>query len=289
MKKILCLCLALCLLACLSACKKTPIPEITTRENITATTTAAVPADDAFLPDAQAAGTPGQAAALLPRLTALGAVPDDWLRAYVGCLRRTAYEFSEENDWYIPEDKDPELPLFRIAIFDEGSSHALVVAYDALEEALRGRLSPGGAAWLAELTADGAETLWVNGYLQVSFDELAEIIVRKAAFETQYPGFIVQWTEETPDWDYTTTAMDLLEEYLHGNKTVGHPGADFRSGPADPDVLASFQGFLENAAYRNCVYYDTVRAVYDLLEGNGWEYDDELREEIDALLGGLTT
>ena len=68
MKKILCLCLALCLLACLSACKKTPIPEITTRENITATTTAAVPADDAFLPDAQAAGTPGQAAALLPRL-----------------------------------------------------------------------------------------------------------------------------------------------------------------------------------------------------------------------------
>jgi len=280
MKNLLCLCLALGLLAVLSACKTTPKPQPTTRESIT---TAVI--DGSFLPDAQSAKSPAEAAALLPRLTAPGAVPDEALRAYVSCLRRTAYEFTEENGWYIPGDKDPGLPLFRIAVFDEGGSHALLVAYDALEEALRGKLSEGGAAWLAELTADGAENLWSYGYLQAPFDELAQIIVRKAAFETKYPGFISQWTEETPDWDYTTTAMDLLEEYLHGNKTVGHPGADFRNGPIDLEVRASFEGFLANAAYKDCVYYGMVRAVVDLLEANGWEYDYALREEIDLLLG----
>ena len=117
------------------------------------------------------------------------------------------------------------------------------------------------AAWLAELAADGAEAL---GYLQAPFDGLAAIIVRKAAFETNYPGFVTQWTDETPDWEYFTTAMDLLEEY--------------------PEVRASFERFLANEAYKGCVYYDMVRAVHDLLEGNGWAYDYEVREEIDGLL-----
>jgi len=246
--------------------------------------------DKNFLRDTQAADSPAKAAALLPRLTGLVTVPDEALRAYVSTLRRVAYEFSEENDWAIPDGKDPNLPLFYIAIFDEGGSQELRVAYDVLEEALRGRLSAGGAAWLAELLADSAENLWVNGYLQVTFDELAAIIVRKAAFETYHPGFVTQWTDETSDWEYITTAMDLLEEYLHGNKTVGHPGADFRNGSIDPEVRASFEGFLANAAYKDCVYYDAVQAVVNLLDANGWEYDYELREGIDGILaeGGRT-
>ena len=289
MKKLFCLCLALCLLAGLSACKKTPKPEITTRENATtreSVTTQSMQAIDPedVLSASIGIDTPEQADAFLSYFDGYF-VPDEALRAYVSCLRRTAYAFTEENDWYIPEDRDPELPLFRVEAFDEGESHALLVSYGALGEALRGRLSEGGAAWLAELAADGAEALWSYGYLQVSFDELAGIIVRKAAFETKHPGFITQWNDETPDWDYTTTAMDLLEEYLHGNKTVGHPGADFRNGPADPDVIASFEAFLANEAYRDCVYYDMVRAVYGLLEANNWAYDDEVREGIDGVLG----
>ena len=285
MKKLLCLCLALCLLACLAACKKIPAPVPAT--HATVTTTAAPALDPAFLSDAQAAATPGEAAALLPRLAALSAVPDEVLKAFVSTLRRTAYEFTEEYDWAIPAEKDPKLPLFYIAVFDEGGSSELCVAYNVLEEALRGRLTEGGAAWLAELIADGAEELWVNGYLQVSFDEFAAIIVRKATFETKYPGFVTQWDDETPGWEYFTTAKDLLEEYLHGNKTVGHPGSDFRNGPIDAEVRASFEAFLANAAYRDCVYYDAVQAVADLLEGNNWEYDYELREEIDLLLAEL--
>jgi len=277
MKKLsyfICLALALCLLLPLTACKKAPEEQ-----------TARVISGDSIALAGESIATPEEANALFSVFEGLR-VPDEALRAYESILRRVAYAFSEENDWSIPAEKDPGLPLFLVAAFGEDNSE-LRVDYAALEEGLRGKLTPEGEAYLAERKADEAQSLWVNGYLQVSYDELAEIIVRKAAFEARCPNFVTPWTEDMPDWIYLTCAMDLLEEYLHGNKTVGHPGADFRNGPIDPEVRASFESFLSNEAYKSCAYYNSVKAVYDLLEANAWEYDDDLRAEIDALLEGL--
>jgi len=259
MKRALIILLALSLLLPLAACRKevpAPVEAFDT---------------EGLLAAAEAAQTPQEAQQLLARIVENadfpGVMPDEALLALEKCVFRAAREFTREHGANNPED--PALPLYELEDGPDSDGRRLYPRYAFLEEALHGRVTEDGAAYLLAQRSE-----------QEDYGK-PRCFVRKAAFEQGWPALLARVDRPDDGISYADSKHHLflfLSRYHYGEE--GEPIMPFKR--------ADLESFLDGEANRDCVHYAAVQSVFDLYAANGWIFDEALKESVAGILDTLT-
>lgn len=226
LKRLSCLCAAMCLLAGLWACTAETGTTTDPAKTEQITTTEFQSTETAPIYSAQ---TPEEAQALLDSVAGGKEKLDDKsLLALVDCLRKA-----------------------------EGPR------YDTIEQALRGKVSKGGEAYLLAQWAEQDDR------------DSARCLAYKAAFEQGYHALSKK----------AASGGGYVGSLYYLNAFLGQYLAYAKAGdPISRLKRQSLEGFLNNDTYRHCMYYKDVQAVYEMCRKSGWVYRDGMREDIQGMI-----